>query len=134
MSSDGEMLNDFFDDILSFLNVEIVYIQLCLKYLPVETERESKPKKVQRKFKIRWTGNKIDLIELIYALYHSECINNGNMDIKTIMENFEDFFNINLGKYYRSFTDITRRKIVRAKFIEQLLYTCNELYREKDAK
>lgn len=44
---------------------------------------------------INWTGNKIDLIELIYALHHSKKINNGSTDIKELALFFGKIFNQN---------------------------------------
>jgi len=37
----------------------------------------------------RWTGLKVYLIELAYSIYFARVINNGNIDIKTIINLFE---------------------------------------------
>ena len=128
----------FFDDVLSFLHAEIEYIQLCLKYPPVaeiKSEiKENKPKTYKATFPIRWTANKIDLVELIYTLYHAKCISEGNVNIKVIVEAFEQFFNVDLGKYYRTYTDVTRRKINRSKFLNNLINVIENEFIEIDRK
>ncbi|WP_081965472.1 RteC domain-containing protein [Porphyromonas macacae] len=130
-----EVLNDFFDDLLSFIQAEKRYIVFCLKYKFIEGERESKPKeRLKVQTKLQWTATKVDLVELIYALYYARCINNGEAEIKNITEAFELLFNINLGKYYRTYIDVTRRKINRSKFLCSLIKITEEELIEKDSK
>ena len=74
----------------------------------------------QKEKQLNWTGNNSELVELIYALYTSGKINNGNVDIKKITNVFEELFNTDLGNYYQSFNDIRNRKINRTKFIDKL--------------
>jgi hypothetical protein len=70
---------------------------------------------------LNWTGNKIDLVELIYALHLSKKINHGNSDIKELATTFGKLFNQDLEEnIYRWFIDIKNRKTVRSKFINQL--------------
>jgi hypothetical protein len=70
---------------------------------------------------LNWTGNKIDLVELIYALHLSKKINNGNSDIKELATNFGKMFNQDLEEnVYRWYIDIKNRKTIRSKFINQL--------------
>lgn len=85
-----EVLNDFFDDLLSFIQAEKRYIVFCLRYKFIEGERESKPKeRLKVQAKLQWAATKVDLVELIYALYYARCINNGEAEIKNITEAFE---------------------------------------------
>ena len=70
--------------------------------------------------KLFWTGNKTDLIELIYALHSSGAINSGTADIKEMASACEQIFNIDLGDYYRTFLEIRSRKINQTKFIDKL--------------
>jgi hypothetical protein len=70
---------------------------------------------------LNWTGNKIDLVELIYALHVSKKINHGNSDIKEIATTVGKMFNQDLEEnIYRWYIDIKNRKTVRPKFINQL--------------
>ncbi|WP_394760173.1 RteC domain-containing protein [Flavobacterium sp.] len=73
------------------------------------------------KTNLNWTGNKIDLIEVIYALHHQKVINGGNIDIKDLAAHFGNFFNIDLEEnIYRSYVDIKNRKTVKTKFLHHL--------------
>jgi hypothetical protein len=74
----------------------------------------------QKESKLFWTGNKTDLIELIYALHSLGAVNSGTADIKEMATACEQMFNIDLGDYYRTFLEIRSRKINQTKFIDKL--------------
>ncbi|WP_229724619.1 RteC domain-containing protein [Winogradskyella forsetii] len=67
-----------------------------------------------------WTGSKVSLIELLYALHSEGVFNNGAVDLKDIALYFESVFNVNLGQYRRTFLEIRMRKSNRTKFINSL--------------
>lgn len=67
-----------------------------------------------------WTGSKVALIELIYALHAEGVFNNGNSDLKEVVSNFEAAFGIELGQFNRVFLEIRARKTERTKFLNQL--------------
>lgn len=70
--------------------------------------------------KLFWTANKVDLIELIYALYTSGAINRGAANINEIADSFETLLGTDLGDFYRTYSEIRSRKIHRTKFMEKL--------------
>lgn len=82
---------------------------------------------------MKWTGNKIDLVELAYALHSIGCINNGNIDIKEITEALSKLFNIELDDYYRTYQDIRTRKTDRIKFLDKLKQALQNRLDESDA-
>ena len=69
---------------------------------------------------LHWTGSKTDLVELIYALKTSGVINNGDYQIKELIEVFSDIFNIELGNFYKTFSEIRNRANNQTKFINKL--------------
>lgn len=70
---------------------------------------------------LNWTGNKIDLIELIYALHQQKVFNGGNADIKEIAASVGKMFNVDIEEnIYRSYLDIKNRKSGRTKFLNSL--------------
>lgn len=69
---------------------------------------------------LQWTGNKVDLIELLYALYASRVCNQGNATLKEIAESFQHMFNVQLGAYYRTYLEIQIRKNSRTRFLDSL--------------
>lgn len=81
---------------------------------------------------LHWTGKKIDLIELIYALHQAKVFDNGQADIKEITHVFEKAFQIDLGdNITRSFIDIKNRKTEPTRFLK-LLQTELELKIDKE--
>ncbi|HEX5170467.1 MAG TPA: RteC domain-containing protein [Cyclobacteriaceae bacterium] len=72
------------------------------------------------KGQLTWTSQKIDLTELIYALHSAEVFNNGSATIKVIASAIEDFFNVSLGDYYRTFQEIRVRKKTQTPFLDRL--------------
>ncbi|MFY0624893.1 MAG: RteC domain-containing protein [Reichenbachiella sp.] len=56
---------------------------------------------------LRWQKSKTDLTELIYALHAADAING---DIKDLVETFETLFNLDMGNFYRAYTDIKCKK------------------------
>jgi hypothetical protein len=71
-----------------------------------------------------WSGNKIELVELAYGLYHAKRINAGKAEVGEIIAWLEESLNVDLGQSYRMFTDISRRKLVsHTKFIDEMRAT-----------
>jgi hypothetical protein len=68
----------------------------------------------------QWTGSKVALIELLYALHTEGVFNHGNADLKEVANIFEAAFNVDLGQYHRTFLEIRARKSERAKFLSSL--------------
>lgn len=102
-------------------------IQLYLENQLLLLENKDISEKSQRKHNIKmtWTGSKVALVELMYALHTEGVFNNGAADLKEIAEYFEHIFEIDLGQYRRVFLEIRARKSDKTKFIatlnEQLL-------------
>ena len=68
----------------------------------------------------KWTGSKVELIELIYALHTEGVFNNGTSGLKEVTTFFETAFNIDLGQFNRVFLEIRNRKSERTKFLNTL--------------
>ena len=69
---------------------------------------------------LQWTGPKISLIELMYALQESGVFNRSATDVKMIATYFEKVFNVDLGNYYRTLQDIRGRKNRKTAFLDDL--------------
>ncbi|WP_163516788.1 RteC domain-containing protein [Gelidibacter japonicus] len=82
--------------------------------------------------KLFWTGNKTELIELIYALHSSGAINSGTADIKELASVFEQSFNVDLGNYYHTFMEIRARKSSKTKFMDKLTDSLNKRIDDSD--
>ncbi|MGB3180468.1 MAG: RteC domain-containing protein [Cyclobacteriaceae bacterium] len=79
---------------------------------------------------LHWTGPKVHLVELTYALKASGYIGNGQIPIREIVEGLSRLFNIEMKEFYRTFKEIRIRKGSRTRFID-LLQESLEGYLEK---
>ena len=76
---------------------------------------------------LQWTGNAIDLVELIYGINEMGCINNGNMPLKQLAPILYKIFGIESKDCYRFYTDIKRRKNEsRTYFLDKMQEKLNE--------
>lgn len=92
------------------------------------------PNQTETNSKLNWTGNRIDLIEIIYAFHTLRVINSGKTDIKELAAAFSQMFNLELQDYvYRDYYDIKNRKNSRIKFIDTLGEYLNKRLNEEDA-
>jgi hypothetical protein len=83
----------------------------------------------ERKGKLVWTTNLVDLVELAYALHLKGCLNNGQATLKDTMEGLAAFLGVDPGKYHITIQEIARRKISPTKFLKSLM---EELQRKLD--
>tara|TARA_R100000935_G_scaffold58901_1_gene99330 strand:- start:7522 stop:8361 length:840 start_codon:yes stop_codon:yes gene_type:complete len=88
-----------------------------LNDLKKSTRKISSNEKLLESLNLTWTSNKIDLIELVYALIASGAVKG---DIKDLATAFEKVLDIDLGNYYRSFLEIRGRKEDFARFLDLL--------------
>src|SRR5471030_348516 len=89
-----EMLQDYVVKALNMLHPSGGYSPVAQKELP----------------ELKWTGDKINLVEIIYGLYFTGQLNNGNADIAIIIRFMEKHLQIDLSRAYRDFIDIRNRK------------------------
>lgn len=70
---------------------------------------------------MRWTGEKVHLIELCYALFFSGQIDNGKLGVMEFFSRVGAFFEIDLGIPKRGFEDLkSRKRLSRTHFLEVL--------------
>jgi hypothetical protein len=89
-----------------------------LERTPIKEKIQLSPKAIQK-----WTGSKVALIELLYALHAEGAFNFGTSDLKDVVEFFEQTLKIDLGQYHRVFLEIRIRKTNRTKFLNTLKET-----------
>jgi len=86
----------------------------------IETLRNDVPIPIAPQSTQKWTGSKVELVELIYALHTEGVLNNGASGLKEMATFFESTFNIDLGQFNRVFLEIRNRKSERTKFLNSL--------------
>jgi hypothetical protein len=99
---------------------DLIQVYLEDKLLMIDNKEPKEKSQVNPKVKQTWTGSKVALIELLYALHTEGVFNNGTSDLKDIAEYFENIFNIDLGQYHRAFLEIRVRKSDQTKFLNTL--------------
>lgn len=110
--------------------------EMLIDYIRRELDKLDKPVGYDQpnyKSPLKWTGHKIDLGEIIYALLYSGAVNNGNASIIELAEAFEQIFNVEIKEdIYRYRLDIQQRKIERTKFLNHLIAILRRIIDEKD--
>ena len=74
----------------------------------------------KRKNPLHWTGKKVELVELVYALKQTGVINHGRADLKEIAHRMGSFLGMNLQDFYKTFSEISIRKKSRTAFLDTL--------------
>lgn len=94
------------------------YIKQHLTEMHSSPQKNDQPEKP--KIRLKWTADKRELVELIYALHAVKAFNNGEIEIKDIAEIFFQTFDIELNKYYHEYHTIRTRKSGLTNFIDAL--------------
>ena len=84
------------------------------------SNKDADERELEKGNQIHWTGPKVALVELLYALQSAGSFNNGTVDLKELANHFQSYFNVDLGNYYRMFQDMRIRKINRTTFLDLL--------------
>ncbi len=99
--------------------------EMLVEYIAREIEKIDDPegnKQILSKSPLRWTDNKIDLHEIIYALYYAGSVNHGKATITDLADAFEKMFNIEIKRdIYHSPKEMIQRT-ASAKFLSRLVY------------
>ncbi len=84
-----------------------------------ENQTQKSPHTTETPSKLNWTGKKVELVELVYALHAIGRINNGQAELKEIAKMFETGLGYSLDKMYSTFSEIKERQ-QPTKFLLQL--------------
>lgn len=87
-----------------------------------------------KKSRRNWTGQKNALIELGYSLFASGDIDNGNIDVKEVMDTLGEAFNVDLGEYYRTYIALRGRKKDRTAYLNTLIEKLKKKMDDDDSK
>ena len=108
-------------------------LELLKKQVPPLLSSGDKPSETPTTRTLRWTGNAIDLVEMIYGIHEMGCINDGEIPLKQLAPALYSFFGVETKDCYRFYTDIKRRKTVsHTQFLEQMQARLNERIRRDE--
>jgi hypothetical protein len=99
---------------------DLIQIYLENKLLLMDKIEPIAKTQLEHNAKQNWTGSKVALIELLYALHSNGDFNNGASDLKDIVAYFETVLSIDLGQYRRVFLEIRGRKSENTKYLNTL--------------
>lgn len=99
---------------------QILAYQKVQSYLTEKLKRPLASKSITQDKVLKWTGSKVGIVELIYALHTEGVFNHGAADIREIVQGFSKAFDVELGQFHRTFYEIINRKSERTKFISVL--------------
>lgn len=110
-----------------------IYLNKRLVKLETNTQVEDNLQKCL-KYPFRFTGKKVFLIELGYSLVSSGDINNGNVEIKEMMNFLGTVFQVELGDYYAAYIAMKERKKDRTAYLSRLQENLVKRMDEDDSK
>ena len=110
-----------------------IYLNKRLVNLETNTQVEDNLQKCL-KYPFRFTGKKVFLIELGYSLVSSGDINNGNVEIKEMMNFLGTVFQVELGDYYAAYIAMKERKKDRTAYLSRLQESLVKRMDEDDSK
>lgn len=110
-----------------------IYLNKRLVKLETNTQVENNLQKCL-KYPFRFTGKKVFLIELGYSLVSSGDINNGNVEIKEMMNFLGTVFQVELGDYYAAYIAMKERKKDRTAYLSRLQESLVKRMDEDDRK
>jgi hypothetical protein len=86
------------------------------------------------KGRLKWTGESLNLIEVLYGLYSTGQINNGKVELSEVAAAFEYVFQVNLNRYFRRFAEIKQRKgMSKTRFLDEMREALLKKIDESDA-
>jgi hypothetical protein len=84
--------------------------------------------------RLKWTGESLNLIEVLYGLYSTGQINNGKVELSEVAAAFEYVFQVNLNRYFRRFAEIKQRKgMSKTRFLDEMREALLKKIDESDA-
>lgn len=122
-----------------YVRKALSFVRKMLKYIgqirsgQVHTPQAERRKEKKNSQPLQWTGNAIDLVEIIYGIHEMGCINNGEIPLKQLAPILYSFFGVETKDCYRFYTDIKRRKTIsHTHFLEQMQERLNERIRRDE--
>ncbi|SFW66900.1 RteC domain-containing protein [Chitinophaga sancti] len=124
-----------FSTFFDYKTARIIANDLLYSYLITKINPDENPdmvfKNTESPKDVSWTESKNALIELIYALYASNCIGFGKIGIRKISLMFQILFRIPLSDLHHAFHRMKTRAGSRTVFLDQLKIALED-YMDKD--
>ena len=127
-------------EIAAYVSKALSFVRKMQKFLatpqvPPLSNPTSKPKETNAVTSpvLQWTGNTLDLVELIYGLSEMGCINNGETPLKELSAALYELFGLKTKECYRYYSAIKLRKNPsRTYFLDKMLAKLNDKIRRDE--
>jgi len=103
--------------VLKTIRIELEIIRYRMRHPGISMEEMAKPLKTS--FNLKWTGNNVDFVELIYALQAIGYINDGKITLKELFDTMGEILNFEVKDYSRTFRDV-RNRGDRTKLLDEM--------------
>ena len=135
---DHHLLDEVFftwhDHTFSLIKANEMLLDYIRKELEKLENRDVEPAECYRST-MRWTVNKVDFAEILYAFQLSGAVNHGKITVKELAEGMGYIFNLDITKdLYTYYGEIKQRKIEKAKFLELLKKALKRRIDDDDSK
>ncbi|MGG7437402.1 RteC domain-containing protein [Chryseobacterium arthrosphaerae] len=103
-------------------------------YLKNQIEGSNESATLKVRSPLTWSGSKVGLIELIYALYQMRCFNGGNIELSEVIKVVERSLDCDLGNFHKTVFEIRNRKQGPTKFLQLVSENLNQHFINSDAE
>ena len=128
------VLNLYIKKALAFIRKMMQQAKTSVTHAPpMHTPMAVEKKSMNTTSPICWTGNAVDLVEMVYGICVMGSVNDGEVTFKDLAQAMYQFFGVKAKDCYRFYTDIRRRKnYSRTYFLDKMQEKLNDKMRKDD--
>lgn len=134
---DGSGFSTGYDHLVArIMAMEMLYAHLTEKRrICLQKDDENLSDLLKIKGSYKWTGNAIELVEMVYGLNEMGCLNDGETPIHELAAFMGALFGIDVRDCYSAYTDIKRRKNEsRTYFLDKMRERLNKRMQQDDER
>lgn len=134
---DGSGFSTGYDHLVArIMAMEMLYAHLTEKRRICLQKNEEKPSELLKiKSTYKWTGNAIELVEIVYGLNEMGCLNDGITPIHELAAFMGTLFGVDVRDCYSAYTDMKRRKNEsRTYFLDKMRERLNKRMQQDDER
>ena len=134
---DGSGFSTGYDHLVArIMAMEMLYAHLTEKRrICLQKDDENLSDLLKIKGPYKWTGNAIELVEMVYGLNEMGCLNDGETPIHELAAFMGALFGIDVRDCYSAYTDIKRRKNEsRTYFLDKMRERLNKRMQQDDER
>ena len=124
-------IQDYYDKALMLIDSQLKLVRLKIKNNTCQNKTENQNK---QQSPVTWSGTIIEFVELGYATVESKSFNNGEIEIKELIQFFCNVLNFKVRDCYRVLVDIRQRAGDRTIYLDKLKKKLIEKLEQLDNK